>query len=502
MRTLGLLLAIVGVSFAVANAQDTDAPEGAIIKSAEVSGLAIDRLSSALQRDIDALVGEGLSHERVAQLAAQIEAELPELIVAVRSVQRPDGEARVIFLVARISDNPDLASNINARYTVDSVEISGIPSDDVSQELRDDLQDLVGERLDPDQAQRLHDRLAAELPGYTVRRRISRGRESERIRVIFIVGKPDTPRWIDFASSTSKLVYHSDLAWGGVLDIPMGGRDHRLTLGLVGDNDDGLVEEYSGYRVRLESRKVATERLGLSLEFSDFRATWRNPTLSAAALDPRIAEVYQRRRTIEPMVTFAFSPHVRVSYGASVTELESLLRSTDLQMASTANFSVRYDRRWERASEAREDIEASYELRAATTALESDLDYTRHLAQARYRYRRGRNTVIASVAFGRINGTAPLFERFSLGDTSTLRGWSKLDIAPTGGNRMMHHSLEYRHSGLAFFFDTGSVWDQGTDLRLRLATGVGFHGDNGFLTVGFPLNATNFGSQFMMGVRF
>ena len=101
-------------------------PEGAIIGSAEVSGLGVDRLSSELQQDIDALVGEGLSHERVGQLAARIEAELPEFIVAVRSVQRPDGAVRVIFLVARIIDNPDLASNINARYTVDSVKISGI----------------------------------------------------------------------------------------------------------------------------------------------------------------------------------------------------------------------------------------------------------------------------------------------------------------------------------------------------------------------------------------
>ena len=96
MRTLGLLLAIVGVSFAVANAQDTDAPEGAIIESAEVSGLAIDRLSSALQRDIDALVGEGLSHERVAQLAAQIEAEAGNIALLV-------GQLGLFFILALFS---------------------------------------------------------------------------------------------------------------------------------------------------------------------------------------------------------------------------------------------------------------------------------------------------------------------------------------------------------------------------------------------------------------
>ena len=223
MRILGLLIVIVGVSLPIANAQGTDAPDGARIESAEVSGLAMDRLSPGLRQDIDALVGEGLNREHVGELAARIEAELPELIVAVRHVQRPDGEVQVIFLVARISENPDLAANINARYIVDSVKISGIADAEVSQELRDDMQALVGDRLDPDQAQRLRDRLAAELPGYKVTRRISRGHESERIRVIFVVREPDTPRWIPFAPSRSKLVYHSDLGWSGVLDIPMGG---------------------------------------------------------------------------------------------------------------------------------------------------------------------------------------------------------------------------------------------------------------------------------------
>lgn len=38
MRTLGLLVAIVGGSFTVANAQTAEAPEGALIESVEVSG--------------------------------------------------------------------------------------------------------------------------------------------------------------------------------------------------------------------------------------------------------------------------------------------------------------------------------------------------------------------------------------------------------------------------------------------------------------------------------
>ena len=171
-------------------------------------------------------------------------------------------------------------------------------------------------------------------------------------------------------------------------------------------------------------------------------------------------------------------------------------------MASTANLAVRYERRWELEAEATHELEAGYDLRAATTVLESDLDYERHLGLVRYRFDQGSNTVLANFAVGGLSGTTPLFERFSLGDSSTLRGWNKFDVAPAGGDRMVHHSLEYRYQGLAFFFDAGSVWDRGTDGRLRLATGVGFHDENVFLTVGVPLNADDLSAAFMGGVRF
>jgi hypothetical protein len=67
---------------------------------------------------------------------------------------------------------------------------------------------------------------------------------------------------------------------------------------------------------------------------------------------------------------------------------------------------------------------------------------------------------------------------------------------------MFHQSLEYRYRGVAFFVDTGSVWEQDTDIRIRVATGFGYHGDNAFLTLGLPLNASDVGAMFMMGVRF
>ena len=136
-------------------------------------------------------------------------------------------------------------------------------------------------------------------------------------------------------------------------------------------------------------------------------------------------------------------------------------------------------------------VEASFGVRAGTHNLESDLDYERYLGQGSYRYDFGRHHVQATGMAGRITGTAPLFERFTLGDSTTLRGWDKYDIAPAGGDRMFYSSIEYRYTGLALFLDIGSVWDAGTERKVRVSTGFGLHAGPAFLVVGFPLNTDN-----------
>jgi hypothetical protein len=501
MRTLALLFTLLGLPLIAAYAQDTDAPEGAIIDAAEVSGFPLNDLSPGLRQDITALVGTALSRERLNELASRIEEEQPEVVAAVRSVSRPDGKARVIFLVARISDDTHLSENINARYLVESVEIEG-PASDVSQQLRDDLQKLVGRRLDTEEADRLTDRLESELPGRDVARRISKGSQTGTIRVVFeIIEEP----WIRFVPPRSKLVYHAEQGWSGVLDIPMTGSRsrHRFTAGVVFNDIDDLIEEYSGFRLAFESRMIGTERLGARLEFSRYNQSWEDATLTALSSSPGIPEPYRNRLTFEPTATFAFNPNVRIYGGVSLTELESLMQSPRSQMANAWIAGISADHLWTSRNDVRQRAEASYQLRAAVDGLGSDLFYKRHIGQVRYQFDQRKSTALASLSLGYISGDAPLFERFSLGNSSTLRGWDKYDIAPVGGERMFHSSVEYRYYNIAVFFDTGSVWDRSTDSRIRYSTGFGIHGDNFFLTLGFPLNADDgSGPIFMTGVRF
>ena len=236
---------------------------------------------------------------------------------------------------------------------------------------------------------------------------------------------------------------------------------HRFTAGVVFNDIDDLIEEYSGFRLGFESRKIGTEKLGVRLDFARFNETWEDATLSALALNPTIPEPYRNRLTFEPTVTFAFSPSVRFNGGVSLSDLESLTHAPDSQKANAWVAGISADHTWRATDgDARQSVEASYQLRAAVDGLDSDLVYKRHLGQASYRYEQGRSEALASISLGYISGQPPLFERFSLGNSTTLRGFDKYDIAPTGGERMFHSSIEYRYSHVGVFFDTGSVWDR------------------------------------------
>ena len=102
---------------------------------------------------------------------------------------------------------------------------------------------------------------------------------------------------------------------------------------------------------------------------------------------------------------------------------------------------------------------------------------------------------------GGMTGQAPLFERFTLGDSRTLRGWNKYDIAPLGGDRLIYSSVEYRYRGLTLFFDAGSVWDTADQRRFRVSTGFGLHAGPAFVVVGFPLNTDHVTAITALGLR-
>ncbi len=499
MRTLALLLTLLAAPLA-ASAQQTTAQPGAIIESVELRGIDPDRLSRALVDDIHGLVGQRLTAAVVTALVNRIETEHPDLVAAVRDTVTSKGTVHVVFLVARIVDDAELATNINARYVVEDVDIEGIDEGRISRGLRDELQALVGRRLDNDEADALAGRLEAEQPDYDVGRRVSRGSDEGRLRVVFRFEFSEDRLWVPPPPDRTQLAFHGDQGWSGGLDIDAGGPRHLVTLGFAWSHQDDLLEQYSAQRLRFVTRMAGSRRVGLSLELARFNNTWDAATLAALEADPAIPAAYGKRVTVEPAVTFALTKHARLTAGLSASTLDSLSEGLPGQSARAATFSAGFDRTWAGGDDRRQRVQARYGVRAGTETLESDLVYRRHFARASYEHRRDDHTVLVHGQLGRLTGDGPLFERFTLGDTATLRGWNKFDLAPAGATRMAHATAEYRFRRFAYFVDAGSLWEPGEPRTLRLATGVGFHGEHAFLTVGFPLNAASSRGVFMIGV--
>jgi surface antigen Omp85-like protein len=500
MRTLGLLVSLLVATPQAATDQKPVVPEGTIITAAQVTGFDIDRLSPGLRGAIRDLAGTPLKQEALDELAARLEAERPRYVAAVRAVMDAGGQARVFFVMGR-RDQEDRNDNVNARYIVEHAEITGVPEDKLSQALRDDLQGLVGKRLDSSEGVQFEDRIERELPNYNVSRQIARGNEAGHIRLVYELKKKAPPSWLRFEPLRSNLFYHSEQGWSGYWDLNLGDRNIRFTPIVAADTTDDLVEEYTGWGLRFETRKLGTPRLGASLEWTSFDQDWRGATLDAVALDPGLPRLYDTRSTITPLLKFALTPELSLTAGVSVAELEPLAPATGNQMANAAVASIEYDRRWKDASAVNHHVEGRFGVRAGSRELESDLAYTRYLGQGSYRFDFGRHHVQVAGMLGGITGQAPMFERFTLGDSTTLRGWDKYDIAPAGGDRVVYSSIEYRYTGLALFLDSGSVWDANTDKRVRVSTGFGFHAGPAFLVVGFPLNTNNLTAVVTLGVR-
>jgi hypothetical protein len=495
---LALALALCVLPIRLVHAQEIEPPDGTKINSAVVSGIDLDRLSPGLREEIGKLAGTPLNRQQLKDLATRLESEQPRYVAAIRAMQESDGGARVLFVVARLRDQD---ANVNARYIVEDVEINGTEERDLDQALRDDLHALAGKPLDSDEAERLSARLRSALPKYEISRRTVRGSQPGSIKLIYDIRRAEWARWLRFEPMDGGAVYHSDQGWGITLPMSMSSDDFHVTPIIAIDDNDLLIEEYSGFGIRLETRKLGTERLGALFEWSTYDQDWREQTLAAVAVGAQVPPLYRNRMNVTPLVKFAITPQISVGGGVSITELDSLIEPGPSQMANAAIGQVRYNQRWRPAAGASHNVAASFVARTGTRSLESDLIYERYLAGASYWFSQGNHDVVVSASAGHIDGSAPMFERFSLGDSRTLRGWDKYQISPAGADRMFSTTVEYRFHDVGMFLDSGSVWNDGTTRRARFSTGVTYNPGPVFFTLGFPLNTDEFHAVFTMGFR-
>jgi hypothetical protein len=405
----------------------------------------------------------------------------------------------------------DSEFNVNTRYTVETIKISGdgwttdpVADRDgkISSGLRKEIAALIGNKLNPVALDDLAHRLRKEFHARTVEHHVLRGKSPEYVQVIFDVKLPPTK----FDVSVPKFVYNSRQGWSGAVEGTISDKRNGLTFGLVSDGDD-LVERYTGLVARYENTHLGTDRVRLRFQFESYHDQWNNSTLglipsATAAMFADTSGVYRTRQNFEPVATIVLAKPLTLSFGASFERFQEQFPAAHPEAANALITTLRYHRRLE-GSENQQDVDAGYALRAATKTLGSDFVYGRHHFQVRYQLTHGKHTVVDDLTAGVISGQAPLFERYVLGNSSTLRGWNKYELDPLGGNRMVHNSVEYRYGVFQVFYDAGAIWDSGETTAVpRHSIGVGLRQGSFSLAMAFPVREGRVEPILMVGMNY
>jgi hypothetical protein len=413
-------------------------------------------------------------------------------------------------------------SNVNQQYLVESVSVAGVEvahfrDSRLSPTLRRRLSALVGVPCDMSAISDLADNLRSTLHLQDVTQHLSRGSSPDRVRVNFELVRRD----VAFDLSVPRFLYDSSQGWTAELNARVRFHDHSLTAGL-GSNGDDLIERFTGFSTRYEDARLFSDRLRFALDFEGYHEIW-NPSTRQAALGSAAQNgingsatgasnqfaLYRSRRNVAPALTFELTRAFSVTVGASFESMEMEappmpgMDSSRSANAATAEVNFGYTREGN-GDEQRWD--AKYAVRAATRKLGSDYVYRRQSVSVRYEWRHGRHTVADRVTAGTISGNAPLFERFVLGNSSTLFGWDRYTIDPLGGSRMAHNSLSYgrqfQQMTAEVFYDTGVVGEGSKLGTLRHSVGLGLRQGIFNVAMAFPLFEGRIAAVFMAGMNY
>src|SRR5258706_3034621 len=396
-----------------------------------------------------------------------------------------------------VADDSELSAeaiNVNSRYRIESVHLVGQRGEQLSHPLRSEINRLQGEKLDDSMLKKIADRIKRELHVADVSVTVKKGTLPERVVVNFEVKSHQQPVDLKLA----KFLYQSKQGWSGDGSATTTVRGNAFTFGIVSDAD-AMTERFSGIRAKFERKNLWADRLGLRFEFDSFHEQWNQATLAAASP----LDIYRTRQVFTPEATLRVAGPLELSFGVSFARYRPSLPAAKSGSANAVVTTLRYHQRWGSEQDQEQEATAEYALRAATQVLESDAVYTRHEIRGHYGVRRGKNKLEVGFLAGRIDGHAPIFERFSLGNASTLRGWNKFELDPVGGSRAIHASVDYHFDILTVFYDTGAVWAQPQNREQKQSVGAGFNFKKGFqLAAAFALRAGHIEPIFYAGMNF
>jgi hypothetical protein len=399
-------------------------------------------------------------------------------------------------------DDAAISTNINSRYTIEKVSVSGFGNSLISSPLRTELDHVVGEKLDQSRLDKLADRMKKELRVAEVAVKVTKGTEPDHVLVTFEV-KSKQQR---FDLSVAKFLYDAEQGWSGEGTATTRVAGNTFSLGLVSDGD-ALLERFAGIKARYQRDHLGTKWLGFRFEFDTFHDEWNRATLAAVSTASETGAVepftYRDRQVFTPEARLFLAEPVELDFGVRFARYRLSTPGANTESSNAVVSTLRYHQRWGSAADSQQqEVEGSYSFDGATRVFESDPVYTRHMARVRYKFRHGHNSVQVSFLGGRIYGQTPLFDRFVLGDASTLRGWNKFDLDPLGGSHVAHGSVDYLYRIFQVFYDTGAVWDLPQEREQRQSVGTGLRKDNFQLAVAFPLRAGRVDPMFFAGMNF
>jgi hypothetical protein len=389
-------------------------------------------------------------------------------------------------------------TNVNSRYTVESVGIANLRHYYLPKSLLEDMQNLVGMRFSSEKFQNLAARISSELHGHQVQFNLARGTDPAHVRVTFEEHGPRT----GFDVDVPKVAYTTSQGLSAEGDLIVNVDANKFTFAMLSDGDS-LVERATGIRARYDRLAVGSDRIRLGFEFDTYHEQYNRATEDAATQTNDLSALYRNRRNFEPSATVAIAAPLTWAVGLSFQQFEQQYPTVRTESSNAVVTSLRYDRKWEDDSAgSKHRFSAGYSLRAAYA-------YTRHAVDATYHWRRGRQSAEAMCLAGGISGQAPLFERFVLGNSTTLRGWDKFELDPLGGGRMIYGSAGYGYGKVRTFYDAGAIWDKGAaNLNgtgrqgVKHSAGIGVKIEGILLAVAFPIRNDHMEPVFIAGMNF
>ncbi len=401
--------------------------------------------------------------------------------------------------VDSVQDAEEHTLNANERYGVANIEVTGIDDHKISRSVREEMRKLIGQPFSQSSLDRIKSRLAAEFPDYSVHEKVSRADRPNFVKVILELRRRSQRNHFDLTAP--KALYASNEGWTGEVDGKIQAHTSTFLFGVLSDGDS-LIERYAGIRARYENSEIGTRRVRLAFEFDSLHEIWNRATLEAASDGAgRPLGIYRTRQNFAPMMTLALTRDVQLNFGTSFQRFQVQYPAAHTEASNAVVTTLRYDRQLEESGPNKHRLEAGYNLRAATRVFDSDYVYARHSAYVGYTFSRGHHKLSDHAMGGALSGYAPIFDRFALGNSTTLRGWSKYEIAPAGADRMAHNSVEYRYRAFEMFYDTGAVWSRSETATVRHSAGAGLHIGDLALLIAFPIRSGRAEAVFIAGLN-